>query len=649
MSWLEKLYKTYKCAENNEPTNGLKPLPICHTTQNAQIEVIIDVCGNFRSANVIPKSDAATIIPCTEESGGRAGSKPTSHPLCDKLQYLAGDFSKFGGRVTTGFSKDPAEPHRIYLELLSKWCSSPYSYYKVEAILKYVQKSTLIEDLIHEGVLIQDFVDGQLIKQWNGSPAETPEIFKAMQNKSAPEEAFVRWIVENPSDQSRKIWEDNLCAQSWIDYYLTTKTTLGLCYVLGEVIPLTKQHPAKIRHAADKAKLISANDKDGFTFRGRFTDKTGLQACGVGYEVTQKGHNALRWLIERQGYRNGNQAVVAWETKSKPIPDPLFDTLRMLCIEDEIESGNFKLDECSSFLAGQEFALRFKDKIRGYRKELGDASDIVVLALNSATTGRMAITYYRELQSSEFLNRIEAWHERCCWFQNFGKKRQFFGAPSPKDIAEVAFGKRLDEKILNSTILTLLPCILDESPLPRYLVESCIRRASNKNGIEQWEWEKALGVACAVYCKQKNNERKYQMSLETEYTSRDYLYGRLLALAEEIERQALRLAKENRETNAGKYMQRFASYPYTTWPNIVTALQPYEMRLRAKRPAFLKKMQREIDTVMSAFKKEDFISDAKLTGEFLLGYHCQRNALRQNYYKKMNGPSVESEVVNESN
>jgi CRISPR-associated protein Csd1 len=30
---------------------------------------------------------------------------------------------------------------------------------------------------------------------------------------------------------------------------------------------------------------------------------------------------------------------------------------------------------------------------------------------------------------------------------------------------------------------------------------------------------------------------------------------------------------------------------------------------------------------MGMFSREDFISDSKLSGEFLLGYHCQREAL----------------------
>lgn len=92
------------------------------------------------------------------------------------------------------------------------------------------------------------------------------------------------------------------------------------------------QHPAKIRNDGDKAKLISANDTSGFTFRGRFLSAE--QACGVGFEVTQKAHNVLRWLINRQGYRRGDQAIVAWATSGKEIPDLMADSLSMLELAD---------------------------------------------------------------------------------------------------------------------------------------------------------------------------------------------------------------------------------------------------------------------------------------------------------------------------
>lgn len=274
----------------------------------------------------------------------------------------------------------------------------------------------------------------------------------------------------------------------------------------------------------------------------------------------------------------------------------------------------------------QETGIALSRKIAGYSAKLGNTEDVVVMALDAATPGRMAIRYYRELTGSEFLARIEAWHEECCWRQCFGKDRIFFGAPAPRDIAETAYGRRLDENLRKATAERLLPCIVDGMPLPRDLMESCVRRASNRNGIELWEWEKALGIACALY--RYHMKEDYAMTLERERTTRDYLYGRLLALAEHLEGRALYVGGEKRVTNAEKLMQRFADRPYSTWLILETGLTPYKVRLRAKRPGFLHKIETDLDEVVNAFNPDDFTSDKRLTGEFLLGYHCQREALR---------------------
>lgn len=118
------------------------------------------------------------------------------------------------------------------------------------------------------------------------------------------------------------------------------------------------------------------------------------------------------------------------------------------------------------------------------------------------------------------------------------------------------------------------------------------------------------------------------MTLERERTTREYLYGRLLALAEHLESRALYVGGEKRATNAEKLMQRFADRPYSTWLILEAGLTPYKVRLRARRPGFLHKMEIEFDGVVNAFNPDDFTSDKRLTGEFLLGYHCQREALR---------------------
>jgi CRISPR-associated protein Csd1 len=118
------------------------------------------------------------------------------------------------------------------------------------------------------------------------------------------------------------------------------------------------------------------------------------------------------------------------------------------------------------------------------------------------------------------------------------------------------------------------------------------------------------------------------MALEENYHSRDYLYGRLLAIAERIEDVALNVSGENRSTTAARLMQRFADRPFETWRTIELALQPYIQRLRVSRAGFLTNRLKEIDDILALFKHEDFSSKDSLSGEFLLGYHCQRQKFR---------------------
>ena len=105
------------------------------------------------------------MIPCSEESGGRAGSKPAHHPLCDKLQYVAGDFVGFGGDVTSGFSKKPEEPHQTFLTALRAWAESDYGHPKLNAILRYVEHGHIVSDLIDAAVLQRDS-EGKILKKW---------------------------------------------------------------------------------------------------------------------------------------------------------------------------------------------------------------------------------------------------------------------------------------------------------------------------------------------------------------------------------------------------------------------------------------------------------------------------------------------------
>ncbi len=621
MSWIDKLCRTY---ESNSDVIGLRGdavplLPMFHTTKkHAHVEITLDGSGNFRRAAAIPVDQAKTILPATENSAGRtSGCAP--HPLADQLQYIAADYKAYGGSKKSYFNGSKNKQGKYttgYVDLLKMWTESKYSNDKVKSVFLYVSKGTLIGDLVQNKVLFADS-SGQLLKSWVGDKKERPDVFGVFEQGKNQSDTFVRWRVEVPGDCSSELQYDSSVWNDWIQYYLSTRTEKSMCFVTGEELTLAEQNPRMIRSDGDGAKLISSNDASGFTYLGRFTEDA--QACGVSAETTQKAHNALRWLIARQGYvdsvKDPSLAIVSWAVSGSDVPNVLNNTFSLFG-DDE--------DEDPVVNTAQQFGVQLTRRIAGYSARLGETDEIVVMGLDSATPGRMAITFYRELTGSEFLKRIESWHRSCCWFQNYGKDTQFIGAPSPNDIAKAAYGKDVDDKLKRATIARLLPCIVDEMPLPKDLLASCFHNAVRRNAFDRWEWEKILGITCALYKKYNEEMEDHTMALDRTRMTRDYLYGRLLAVGDGIEGFALGLSGEKRPTNAARLMQRFADHPCSTWKNIELALTPYKSRLGGR----IKKYQGEQDEIMNLFEADEFTDDRKpLSGEFLLGFHCQRTVL----------------------
>jgi len=619
MNWMEALLRTYDmCIEDPETMIGSTPLlPICHTTNLVQIEITLGPNGNFLNAEALPKERQMTVIPCSEKSGGRtSGLAP--HPLSDKLQYLASDYTdrliltddKKGKKIISGYDS--------YLEQLNNWCSSKYCNEKISIVKKYVESRTILSDLISCGVLVAN-EDGKILNRDSSVESPLYSISKMIGNQL---DAFVRWRVDIPADNVKDTWKDKTIYDSWIGYYLSTKGNRGLCYISGKEETLANTHPSKIRNSGDKAKLISSNDKNGFAFRGRF--ETSDQACGIGYETTQKVHNVLRWLINRQGYREGDLCIVSWTIPGDEIKSPVDDY-----------SALFELNDEHHALTNVEAAKHLNNRIRGYNSKILN-KNVMILVMNSATPGRLSLLTYREKSADDFINKLESWHSSCAWIHRYATKEvngkrakmTFIGAPTPKDIAKAAYSDKTDVKTIAHTVQRILPCILDNDKIPKDIVDSTVRRASNPLSMENWEWMKTLSVACSVYKQWSGGN--IEMTLDTKRKTRDYLYGRLLAIADLLEGEALRNAGEMRQTTAIRMMQRFSEFPYSTWRDIELALIPYMARLGIKSKYY----EMKIADIMDLFDTKDFTNNSKLNGEFLLAYHSEK----EEHFRKKEAP-----------
>lgn len=674
MSWMQKLYRTYESILEQWVTDDAEPLtPVGHTIQNAHIVIVIDGQGNFQTARVMPPK-TAILLPATESSENRtSGEAP--HPLADKIQYVAKDYADYGGEKKAYFEG--------YLKQLKAWCESPFAHPKVQAVLHYVAKGRVVADLVEAGIFPLDS-DGKVLNKWE-TEGDAPPIFSVLPKTKGEIEfssALVCWQVEIAGDVHSQTWTDKTIQRSWADYAASEKAEKGFCLVQGEETVISTMHPAKLRHTGDKAKLISSNDTAGYTFRGRFA--TAEEAASVSADVSAKAHSALRWLISRQGIRNGDQVTVAWAISGKPIPSPMKD------ISSEIDWDNLDIsavenpDEFSSQTSseqpspnwsvniGRAAAQIIKKKLHGYQAELKAHEQISLIMLDSATPGRMALTYYQEFLPADYFANLDAWIDDFSWYQRYSievpngkktdKRTQWrFVPPSPYSIAEAVYGKSLSDTLKKQLYARLLPVIAGGTsvPIPEDLVRQSFQAACNPNGCENWEWQRNIGVACALYKGWRarhhdlSQRRTYPMSLDTQNRSRDYIFGRLLAVAEHLERTALRIANETRATNAENYMQRFVMRPFHTWEQLETNLKPYKDRLRKDYPVrisekfvltspigFLNNRENEINQlicVLDDLKQEGCDLDKPLEPEFLLGYHSQKMA----YRNKSNQPDQE--------
>jgi CRISPR-associated protein Cas8c/Csd1, subtype I-C/DVULG len=637
MSWLLNLYETYQSNLDRVGKIELKAneqpymlLPISHTTQTAHIEVRVTEDGEFHSAEVVDRGNANTVIPTTEESASRT-SGVVAYPLHDKLGYVAGDYANYGG------SRRTEEQFSAYIQQLQDWASSPYASPKVKSIHTYLSRRTLIRDLIRARILYLNG-DQQLIEKWDERAerlhGDKPPLFSVLVGEV--ESAFVRFTVRSADRQLLPVWEDPEMYESFIRYYNEKLGDTDLCYVTGERLPITERHANKIRNAADKAKLISANDTSGFTFRGRF--KGSRDAASISYEASQKAHNALKWLINRQGKIIGQRVFLVWGNDAVPIPSPEDDFYTI----DPRPAVQKVISEVHT-----DFAREVARAIDGYRNRITGSKEtnVNIIILDSATTGRMAVLYYRNMDKELYLDKLAEWHSTCMWFHQYRKDEagnwvKFFGAPATRDIAYAAYGSRAKDEVVKGLIERMIPCIVDGRKVPRDIIDNVFRRASSPVSMEPWEWEKTLSIACALI----NREHKggFNVGLNEDLNDRDYLFGRLLAVADVLERAAL---EEDRATNAIRYMNAFSRHPARTWATIYSALQPYMSKLGA-RATFWTKI---IDEVGSRIPPEEF-NNKPLSYLYLLGFYSQRHALYQKRKTNEPGQSENAQgVMNDGN
>ena len=657
MSWSNELYNTYENNLNNVGIYDGRAIlsPVAHMLANAQIEITIDGDGNFVNANIVAKDDAKTIIPVTEASEGRS-SGITPHALSDTLSYIAGDYKNY---VDKKEAEKAEKKFTKYKNTLKKWCDSEYSHPKVTAVYFYIAKKQMIDDLVKSGIVKID---------------KSGKLCKNKINGTEYEKCIVRFCVHIPGgdiNDENEMWHNLDVMNQYIKYYTSyIDNKKGICYVSGKCEPIALNHPVGIVASNYKAKIISANDESGFVYRGRFVDSD--EACTVGYYSTQKIHKTLSWLVAKQGFSIGTtdkRTFVCWNPKGKKVPDILngFYGTDEYSDVDEL----FDLDLKSSEVEDSGLRRLLWLKINNYKNNFLPDDDIVIIALEAATTGRLSITYYKELKASDFWTRLEKWGITCCWsftvFESGSKIPKFYiMTPNNKDIVKYAFGvERVDEgknvvtvndKILREHYQRILHCVIDDKPIPHDIVNALVERASRPLSYSAGNYDRLLSIACAAvrryYIDRSSCNKAYKyelseggifaMTLDTECRDRSYLFGRLLAVLEHIEYRTYEKGN-GRTANAIRLQSAYINHPMQTWQTLQESIVPYVQKLNKNNSYESGKYLDLIGEIVGLLHDTDEQGNEtgnkfeylnkKLEYSYLPGYYLQRMELRNRRWK----------------
>ena len=660
MSWMQKLYRTYEYVQEKGLDDEDLALPF-HMSKAVHLRVVLNDKAELVHAESIKRQ---LPIQAPENVLNKAGSTIAPSALHDSLKYIAKTAEKYltieyisevakkkapqkGGKKWQEFLVGSEDKKRQFLDKQKQEYKESFIAYEeqlfnwvefsnlpeLKIVLQYIQKGSLIEDLLAKQIF--SFKDNILSS-----------------GKNDPFSLTVVWAVEIPNDLHSDLWNKPCIQNQWIEYQeslIQKGRHKSLCCITGDLDYPTEAYP-KIN---GNAKLVSANDDTGFTFRGRFYgdkdngDKSelGSQAVILGKNASQKAFSVLKWLINRQGIRNGKQVILIWSSNCISDEDKLLSSLYWE--EDDIYASLLSEDKVDhSANLGFETAEQLKKKLHGYKEKLAINEQISLLIVDepSKTGGRMSLTFYQEKLRNDYFRGLDEWQDDFAWYQEYKSSWPFI-APSLERIAKVVLTKTEFEdqnrKLRRQLYARLLPVIAGGTSvqIPEDLVQKSFQVACNpftnhhlEDGekIRSTNWQRNIGVACALYkgwrARKYPSQRRYSMSLDTENRSRDYLYGRLIAQAESMEWYALYLQNgkktPTRATNAERYFQQFAQRPYSTWRNLESEkLVPYKNYLTSQGKDFYKQA---IGEIMELFQRDDYVCDEKLSGEFLLGYHCQK-------------------------
>ena len=612
MDFFTSLLKAYEKAEEIglvDQQNGDNPvlLPLYHTSLKSNgkniISVKLDQDGSFYKAEVM--ADNQTIIfPVTANSVARSGSNPDPHPLVDKFSYYVAEANQ--------------TQYNNYHEQLANWidyCDEGDVKGFLTKIQRFILQPNFLNDILHS--LFGESYQRDVLKITYPDSDGKGKTF----DLSA---CFLEFsIVQFHGFKDESVTSYKALHQSFISFMTDNQVDLRTCNISGRLEQITNKH----RGLMGNAKIISVSNK-GEAYKGRFRERDDV--FRVGYETSEKIHLMIKYLLDNNNsstWLGSSQYLINWFSDDlanesqldivKPIFDDLFE-------DDEEEDKVFIKPNKKNQQIGSSF-------IKGKKLFSNDAMYNIAI-LNKTSNGRIALKYFRQLQVSQLLKKLESWQENYSWEAKTKAEDYEFKTPTFNEIINVAYGVdrerylELDNDSFRSDqYQQLVTALIDGNPLPSTIVKKLEANIKQRQKYPN-RWSQVQQVSLAILHKQYG--REFKPMLDHENINRSYLFGRLLAIFELIETQRYRIDGSNQEriTNAERYWNAYMSQPAKLMMNLTNKIKPYEEAVKLNAHGIFHKLDKEraeIVQLLSPLMAKKEINDP-LDYQFIFGYYAEK-------------------------
>lgn len=449
----------------------------------------------------------------------------------------------------------------------------------------------------------------------------------------------------------KDVFHDPEIRRVWEEYKSGEDAIKMRCLVTGELEPIARLHPSikGVRDAQSTgASLVSFNERAYESYnrlKGQGLNSPTSQRVASGYGI------ALNYLLSDQNPNRkihlGDTTVVYWaESENKGYANAFALLINPQFIEDEPSDDQRVRKEVEAKMgdvAGKVQKGQPLD-VDALRVGLDENTRFYVLGL-APNVARLAVRFFLTEPFGKFVERIMLHYDDLRIQKEFANQPDYI---SPyRILAECVSPKvtRRDEELKSSWGLmggALMRSILTGTSYPEGLYSAIINRIRHDND-EEGKSRKINYVRAAFikahllrkYRRQAQNpfQEVLQMSLNESYTHPAYVLGRLFAVLEKVQKEAIG------DVNASikdRYFTSACATPASVFPTLLRMSQHWTSKAEYGYAS-----DRRIQDLLVLLEAKPFPKRLTLDeqGVFVLGYYHQRAA----FYVKNSDTTAETE------